>query len=49
MLYETNAYILYHYLINIPNISMIDNSCEVNEQKSSASVSIFLHVKLNNS
>ena len=31
MLYETNAYILYHYLINIPNISMIDNSCEVNE------------------
>jgi hypothetical protein len=28
MIYETTAYALYHYLANIPNVSMIDTSCE---------------------
>ena len=28
MIYETNAYSLYHYLSEIPHVSMIDNSCE---------------------
>jgi hypothetical protein len=28
MIYETNAYSLYHYLAEIPHVSMIDNSCE---------------------
>jgi len=28
MIYLTNAYSLYNYLSNIPNVSIIDNSCE---------------------
>ena len=28
MIYKTTAYVLYKYLANIPNVSMIDTSCE---------------------
>jgi hypothetical protein len=28
MISQTNAFTLYHYLASIPNVSMIDNSCE---------------------
>jgi hypothetical protein len=31
MISETNAFTLYNYLSNIPNVSMIDNSCEIHE------------------